>query len=82
MNEKLKEQIQKLKDLELAHEIALNYDYVPYDEQLEDVMDFLVEGLTLDVEVEKVEFILTEYGGYSVDNIESKVFSIISDIEL
>lgn len=77
----MEEQFKKLKDLALARKIAVEYDYVPYQEDAEDVHNLLTEGLNETVELEKVSDILREYGGNSYGRIENMAFDLIDEME-
>lgn len=75
MNDKIK----KLKDLRIAYECAINYDYVPdKEEAIELVNDILPSYIKTNVE--EVERILEEYNGNSDGNITNLIIDLIDEL--
>lgn len=74
--------IQKLQDLALVHEIATEYDGVPNNGELEDfnVMGYLTDDLGLKLEEEKVNQVLSQYEGESLEDVEAEIFRIIMSL--
>jgi hypothetical protein len=44
----MQSKIKELKDLGIARELAMNFDYVPDPGELEDAYEFLTKGLVVD----------------------------------
>ena len=67
----MENKIKELKELALAHELALTYDYVPYESQLDEIItDDLV-----DFKITKNELgnLLNTYQGEDCGSLEAKV---------
>lgn len=74
-----KEVIKKLKDLRIAYECAINYDYVPNKSESDKLIEYMIpEYLKLDKSV--LESILTEYEGNSPNNITNLINSEIEKL--
>lgn len=75
-----KDKIEHLKELALAREVALSYDYVPESEDVDEVHELLTEGLEIHVDLYDLQDILNKYSGWSPGEIENTAFNIINEL--
>ena len=75
----MKDKIKKLKDLRIAYECAINYDYVPDKEEASELVTYMLPKF-LNTNIEEVERILEAYSGNSVGNITNLIIDTIDEI--
>ncbi len=75
MNDKIK----KLKDLRIAYECAINYDYVPDKEEAAELVKYMLPNC-IKTSIEEVERILEEYNGNSDGNITNLIIDLIDEL--
>ena len=73
------ELILRLKELQLARLIAINYDYVPSPEEIS--VEAIQQDLT-DAPTELILAVATKYEGEFAGSIESQAFHLIEKFEL
>lgn len=71
------DEIEQLKELSKAHKLALNFDYVPNPDSLEEVWEFVEENMDLNILKEDLENLLETFSGYSTRDLENEVFDLI-----
>lgn len=71
--------IQKLKDLRVAYECAINYDYVPDKEEAEELISDILPD-HLNIKKKELEKILDEYEGNSDGNIRDLIIDLIDEL--
>lgn len=75
MNDKIK----KLKDLAIAYECAINYDYVPDKYEAEEIFEEILPSY-MNPNIEEIERILEEYEGNSDRNITNLILKLIKEL--
>lgn len=74
------EEIEQLKELSKAHKLALNFDYVPNPDCLEEVWEYIEENMDLNILEEDLEKLLEQFSGYSTRDLENEVFDLIDKL--
>lgn len=69
--------IQKLKELKITRDCAMEYDYVPEKEEADHLVEYILRG---DITVVELEPILEKFQGWSVDNIDNMVYKLIGEL--
>lgn len=69
--------IEKLKELKIARDCAMEYDYVPGKEEADNLVKYILRG---DITVAELEPILEKFQGWSVDDINSRVYRLIDEL--
>lgn len=75
----MEDKIEKLKDLRLAYECAINYDHVPEKGEARAFFDFMIP-VHLSADIEDVERVLVEYEGNSPNNIVNLIIDLIDEL--
>lgn len=73
-------EIEQLKELSKAHKLALNFDYVPNPDSLEEVWEFVEENMDLNILKEDLENLLETFSGYGTRDLENEVFDLIDKL--
>jgi len=74
------DEIERLKELSKAHKLALNFDYVPNPDSLEEVWEYVEENMDLNISKEDLEKLLEEFSGYGTRDLENEVFDLIDKL--
>ena len=75
----MKYNIKKLKDLRIAYECAINYDYVPNESEAKELIEFMLPK-HINISTHELEEILKKYEGNSVGNIIDMIISLIDKL--
>lgn len=73
------EKIDKLRRLRIAHECAINYDYVPESSEAEELLDNIMPS-NIKVDKEELESILEEFSGCSPSRITDYIIDLIDEL--
>lgn len=71
---------EKLKEYSIVHKLALNFDYVPDSEELEDTWEYVLENMDLDISKNYLEELLEKYRGYDTGDVSSEMFGLIDEL--
>jgi hypothetical protein len=72
--------IERLKEFSKAHKLALNFDYVPNPDSLEEVWEYVEENMDLSISKEDLEKLLEDFSGYDTRDLENEVFDLIDEL--
>lgn len=75
----MEDKIRLLKDLRIARECALNYDYVPSISEVSDLIGYVLPS-NIKITTVDLECILTKYEGNSVNNIDNLIITAIDEL--
>jgi hypothetical protein len=79
----MQNKIKELKDLGIAYKVALEFDYIPSPDEVNEVHEFLLDDHSKPhdvVAILNLLVILTKYEGNSTGDLEGKVFNIIETL--
>jgi hypothetical protein len=76
----MKEKIERLREFSIAHKIALNFDYVPNPDSLEEVWEYVQENMDLNISKEDLDKLLEDFSGYDTRDLENEVFDLIDEL--
>ena len=76
----MEDKIKQLKEYAKAYALALNFDYVPDSDDLDDTWEFVEENLDLEVSIEELEDLLEKYAGYDIGDVTTEVFNLINEL--
>lgn len=71
--------IKQLKDLRILRECALNYDYIPNEDEAVELVEYMLPNY-INITVEELKPLLNKYEGYSVGDLESKIIDAIDEL--
>lgn len=75
----MKDKIKQLKELRIAYECAINYDYVPNKSESKELIELMIPGY-IDISISELEEILEQYEGSSDGIIINKIIRLIDDL--
>lgn len=71
---------EQLKEYSIVHKLALNFDYVPSLDELEDTWEYVLEYMDLNISKRYLKELMEKYCGYDTGDVTSEAFHLIDEL--